>query len=192
MPTTSAALRAATRDVHDDAERRLALPESLRSRSDVDELLRRWHALACELDDIVRADGPHGRPPVPSVLEVLHADLATRGLARAQVPGAELRDLSAPERAGVAYVVAGARLGVRQVARTIPPAWAEGSGFLGDAGVALRSMGDLRRWLDRWEDEVLDEVVTGARAAFWRAVEVLGAGPWSTPLPVGSTGGRAA
>jgi heme oxygenase len=188
MPTTSAALRAATRDVHDDAERRLALPDSLRSRRDVDELLRRWHALAAELDSVLHADGPQGPPPVPPVRQVLEADLRRRGLSVAEAPGLALDGLGAPRRAGVAYVVAGAQLGVRQVARGIPATWAAGSGFLGDGGVTLRSMGDMRRWLDGWEAAVLDDLVDGARAAFGRAVEVLGAGPWSSPLPAAAAG----
>ncbi|MEM9035648.1 MAG: hypothetical protein AAGA99_17020 [Actinomycetota bacterium] len=182
MTTVALTLRRSTRVVHEHAEERLGLPGSLRSRDDVDELLRRWHALFVELRPVLEADGPHGAPPVPQLVDVLAEDLVARGLRPATAPGRPAHYGSAAQRAGAAYVVAGAQLGVRQVAGALPAAWRDDSRYLGGTTAALRSMAELRAWLDRWDDEAVDEIVAGAEATFGRSIEILGAAPWSEPL----------
>lgn len=182
MTTIALTLRRSTRAVHEQAERQLGLPDSLRRRADVDELLRRWQALFVELDPVLAADGPHGPPPVPRLAELLGADLHARGLTPGAAPGRPARYVGARQRAGAAYVVAGAQLGVRQVAAALPASWRHESRYLSESTTALRSMTEMRSWLDGWGEEAIDDLVAGAEATFARSVEILGAAPWSEPL----------
>ena len=185
MATISRRLRGETRDLHDGVEDRLGLPASLRDRADLHELLRRWQVLFSEVESAVGSvEGPAGAAPIASTSAVLSVDLRRLELAPAVAPGEPLGLVSSEERAGAAYVLAGSLLGVASVARAIPPAWTSGVAFLNAAPpTGAPTMTVVRRWLDAWPPSAFDGLLRGARLAFVRAGDVLGAGPWDEPLP---------
>ncbi len=185
METISRRLRGETRDLHDEVERRLDLPASLHTRSHLHELLRRWQVLFAEIEAGVGAvEGPSGPAPIASACAILTVDLERLGVATAVAPGEPLRLVTAEEQAGAAYVLAGSLLGVASVARALPPAWTRDVAFLNAVPVAgAPTMTVVRRWLDAWPDRAFDGLRRGARLAFTRAGDVLGAGGWGDPLP---------
>ncbi|MEO1060969.1 MAG: hypothetical protein AAFZ07_06100 [Actinomycetota bacterium] len=185
MQTMARRLRGGTRDLHDGVEQRLGLPDSLRRPAELHELLRRWHVLFDEIERAVGdVHGPSGAAPIAATSAVLSVDLARLGLPTATAPGEPLRLLGDQERAGATYVLAGSLLGVASVGRALPRPWTEGVTFLNAAPAAgSPTMTVVRRWLDGWPEPAFDGLLRGARLAFTRAGDVLGAGPWSEPLP---------
>lgn len=185
METSSRRLRGETRDVHQGVEDRLGLPSSLRDRTDLHELLRRWQVLFAEVETAIGAvEGPAGAAPVAATSAVLAVDLARLELPVAIAPGEPVGLISAEERAGATYVLAGSLLGVSSVARALPALWTSGVTFLDAVSPAgAPTMTVVRRWLDAWPESAFDGLLRGARLTFARAGDVLGAGPWNEPLP---------
>ncbi len=185
METISRRLRGETRDLHEGVEDRLGLPASLSGRADLHELLRRWQVLFSEIETAIGSvEGPAGAAPIASTSAVLAVDLDRLALSTAVPPGEPVRLLGPEERAGAAYVLAGSLLGVASVARALPAVWTSGVAFLNAASPAgAPTMTVVRRWLDAWPETAFDGLLRGARLAFVRAGDVLGAGPWHEPLP---------
>ena len=194
METMSRRLRTGTRDLHDEVETRLGLPDSLDEPRHVHELLRRWQALFAEIEDAIGAvEGPSGPAPIAPAGLVLTVDLERLGLAVAAPPGEPVEFEGAAERAGATYVLAGSLLGVASVSRALPDEWTDGIAFLNAAPAAgAPTMTVMRRWLDAWPATQYDQLLVGARRTFRRAGDVLGAGPWSDPLPGREQPGRVA
>lgn len=169
----AAFLRSSTRVQHDRAEAVTALPGSLGSRADVIGLLRRWHRLAMILE-------PRAGGMAPTLLPQLEADLEALGSA---VPTIEVAaEPSVPEsaaaRLGVAWVLLGARLGLRSMADHVEELVGAPLTSLHATEPAL--LRDLRAEVDDLGHDELAVAVAAAQAAFDTAITELGGPPWST------------
>ena len=170
LTTVRDRLRAATADVHAALEAELDLATRLRTRTDLAVVLARFHGFFHPLEQALDARlGPlvmAGRHRVPA----LRADLETLGLGAAAIAALPVCTAAPPASPGAAwgalYVVEGARLGGRVIARDLARRGiAAGLQFWPDAA-ATPSWPDFLRALEDVPDPSLAE--EGARATFRR------------------------
>lgn len=170
--TVHAVLRAATADAHAALEAELDLRAMLCTRADVGAVLARFYGffgpLEASLDGLVGAEVMRGRHRVPA----LWADLEALGMARAAIAAlpacaAAGAIASASEAWGALYVVEGARLGGRIIARDLAARGvAHGMRFWTDAQPIASSWPDFLRALDTVPDPAA--AARGAQATFAR------------------------
>lgn len=165
-----ALLRTSTDAAHRDLEAATGLPGSLAGAADVAGLLVRWHGLAAALES---AAGPWGRPSLRAAVAADLHDLgaapgAVRVLDRSRVRGEA-------GRLGVAWVLHGARLGLRTLDPTVRRL--TGRRLRSTAGVDHATLAGIRMAIGALPDpEVACEA---ASAAFDLAARELVGPPWT-------------
>ncbi len=165
-------LRAATADVHAALEAALDLGRALQTRDDLVEVLARFHGfflpLEATLAERLGAEVMTGRHRGPA----LEADLRSLGCPPAAIAAlpvcADAGALATPSDAwGALYVVEGARLGGRIIARDLARRdVARNLQFWPASATAAPSWPDFLRHLETTPDPVLAE--RGARSTFTR------------------------